>query len=267
MKKRNIIFVSVLVIFVIAVAILVSSKVFLNYEMKSALAEKYSWKTSDIKIREHEPERTKRNLDLEGGSSIVHYNEKWVCEYNGREFNVEYTNNQYADDYQLEDIFNWCTEYLQKKVDPEIVGVEIFSDIIYHSSESLDYYEYTLPWTPKKVFDKKDAEKLLIIQRKYGSVHGLGIFYKVDNILDYAKDENEFLNENEKIIIGNEKYNKYYEQKKVVLSRNKLTKDEINIYLIDKTSFKRNSGALSGVSFLTTYTIGDIYYVDSFIKK
>ena len=49
-------------------------------------------------------------------------------EYNGRKFFVNRNDGKFYDDYQLEDIENWCTEWLQKNIDENIVGIELIID-------------------------------------------------------------------------------------------------------------------------------------------
>lgn len=56
---------------------------------------------------------------------------KWVFNVDGKNFNVEYFQKHYVDDFQLEDLEIWCTEYLQDNVDSNISGIELYSDMIF----------------------------------------------------------------------------------------------------------------------------------------
>ena len=139
MRKKKI-FLAIGIVLAVLIAIIGCYKIYPSVELKSVLCEKYGWEKDEIKVLKHKNAHYEHDFGffgLDGASPpIWRINEKWVCEYNDREFNVEYTENHFADDYQLEDIFNWCTEWLQENVDPEIEGVEIFSD----SPEDLKMY-------------------------------------------------------------------------------------------------------------------------------
>lgn len=61
---------------------------------------------------------------------------KWVdfsfeYKYNDRLFFVNRDKGRFYDDYQLEDIENWCTKWLQDNVDERFVGVELNSNHIF----------------------------------------------------------------------------------------------------------------------------------------
>ncbi len=68
---------------------------------------------------------------------------KWKYKYNNIVFNVERIKNNYYDDYQLNDLFNWTTEYFKKNINEDIVGVSISSDMIYFHKNKYDAYENT----------------------------------------------------------------------------------------------------------------------------
>lgn len=50
--------------------------------------------------------------------------------YNDRLFFVNRDKGRFYDDYQLEDIENWCTEWLKENVDERIIGIDLDSDHI-----------------------------------------------------------------------------------------------------------------------------------------
>ena len=57
---------------------------------------------------------------------------KWVdfsfeYKYNDRLFFVNRDKGRFYDDYQLEDIENWCTEWLKENVDERIIGIDLDS--------------------------------------------------------------------------------------------------------------------------------------------
>ena len=158
--------------------------------MKTHLSQKYGIDKNEIKVLEYIPQHLDTDFGffgLDATNTMNYVNRKWRCEYKNREFIVEYYNLKYMDDYQLEDIFNWCTEYLQENYDEEIVGVEVYSDIIYHSP-TYDF-DYELPWGSNKVFNKNDAKDLLNILSNIKSIihqKSITVFYETEDLYKYA---------------------------------------------------------------------------------
>lgn len=67
---------------------------------------------------------------------------KWVdfsfeYKYNDRLFFVNRDKGRFYDDYQLEDIEKWSTEWLQKNIDKRIVGIELNSNHIFKYQKKL----------------------------------------------------------------------------------------------------------------------------------
>lgn len=79
---------------------------------------------------------------------IEWHNYKWQFEYNGREFFVNRINGRYYDDYQLDDIQLWATEWLSKNVDEKIVGIHF---------DSTHLLNYQLNYGNQSVITKQDA--------------------------------------------------------------------------------------------------------------
>lgn len=182
-KKKKILIVVLSVVIAIVLFNVLSSSEFV---MKRHIANKYDISAKDIEVVDYEKNHFESDLGflgLDASGDIWYVNRKWTCQTEDRTFTVEYYKYNYYDDYQLKDIFNYCTEYLKENVDPEIVGVEIYSDIIYHSP-TLTGFDYSLPWNEKKIFEQKDAEELLRIQE---SVSGLLLFYKTNDISKYVQ--------------------------------------------------------------------------------
>ena len=190
MKKNKALIIALIIAAVIAGYVVIGGAVS-TLGAKVYLADKYNWKITDIKTVEYHPDKIETDfgfMGLDATNTVSYINKKWVFEYGGRKFNAEHYNFHYADDYQLEDIFNWCTEYLQENYDSEIAGVEVYSDIIYHSSQY--DFDYELPWNHKKVFTKDDAKELLEVQSK---INKMPIFYLTKD-LDYYGIKNNNVN-------------------------------------------------------------------------
>lgn len=118
---------------------------------------------------------------------------KWVFNVDGKNFNVEYFQKHYVDDFQLEDLEIWCTEYLQDNVDSNISGIELYSDMIFHDntydmfSKRSRYYTVrsskSLSYSDNKLWKQEDISEFLNYQ--FDNYKHLGVFYKTDNISKY----------------------------------------------------------------------------------
>lgn len=66
-------------------------------------------------------------------------------EYNDRKFIVNRFEGKFYDDYQLDDIEKWCTEWLKKNVDERIIGLQLdsFSIAIYEKNINKNNYILT----------------------------------------------------------------------------------------------------------------------------
>lgn len=82
---------------------------------------------------------------------IEWYDYKWEFEYNGREFFVNRINGRYYDDYQLDDIQLWATEWLSKNVDEHIIGIRIYSEFLFN---------YQMHYSNKMIFTEDNAIEL-----------------------------------------------------------------------------------------------------------
>lgn len=58
------------------------------------------------------------------------YNYKWKFEYDNKSFFVNRINGRYYDDYQLDDLQIWMTEWLKCNIDGNIVGVQLDSSYL-----------------------------------------------------------------------------------------------------------------------------------------
>ncbi len=233
MKKKRIIFITLGVIIALTIGHFALSKPIYTLGAKIYLANKYSWNIKDIETVKYQRDYFDSDFGfmfLDSSNSISYNHKKWIFRYKKRDFNVERYHLHYADDYQLEDIFKWCTEYLQENVDKDITGVEVYSDIIYHSSEYS--FDYKLPWNYRKIFTKEDAEKLLLVQK---TASRLNVFYYKSDFTDYGKkDGNGY---NHKKYLPNDNYFRFKN-----IKTNKLYSYNYincNIVIISRNTFSR----------------------------
>ena len=114
-------------------------------------------------------------------------------EYKGTRFIACRNKGAIYDDYQLDDIEKWCTEWLQENVDNRITGVILDTrDILYYSSTTKKGYKY--------VITKAETENFL---KNYKSVNDVKIFnyYDINGPVNHGIDEE--LNQKITFKIGN----------------------------------------------------------------
>ncbi len=151
------------------------------------LCEKYDADKSEFKLLDYRPSQIEF-VEYE----IFFQKPIWVdyafeYEYNGCQFFVNRQNGKFYDDYQLEDIQNWCTKWLQKNIDERIIGAKISTtDIIQYYQENNKNYSYILQESNTeqilKTCLKETEESYLVIYYYDSIVNGLKN-YKINNII------------------------------------------------------------------------------------
>lgn len=120
-KSRNIFLVFIFVVLLLSAIIFGSYAVAKTVMTKGAfeyLQDKYEMTEEQLDILDYETGRyhlVSTDWIFEP-FKIEWYDYKWEFEYNRREFFVNRINGRYYDDYQLDDIQLWATEWLSKKL-------------------------------------------------------------------------------------------------------------------------------------------------------
>ena len=139
MKKKTKITIAVLT----AVPLLIFSIIFGSYTIAKIvmtngavlyLQDKYQMSEDQLDVLDYETGRyhiVSTDWILEP-FIVEWHNYKWQFDYNGREFFVNRINGRYYDDYQLDDIQLWATEWLSKNVDENIIGIKFDSEILFN---------------------------------------------------------------------------------------------------------------------------------------
>ena len=110
------------------------------------LCDKYDAEKSEFKLVDH------RNAgaywDASKDEFFQHLAWKdfaFEFEYNGKNFYVNRCNGKFFDDYQLNDIELWCTEWLQSNVDKSIIGVQLSDEeLLNYMNNCGKDYDYTV---------------------------------------------------------------------------------------------------------------------------
>ena len=163
-------------------------------DAKQYIANKYNIETDLISEVSYTKKHLEPDFVLFENFNIWVVPSRWKFNYGKREFNVEYINDHFVDDYQLEDLEIWCTEYFQKHVSSDISGIELYSDMIFHDntydlfSKRSRYYTVRssklLSYSDNRLWKQEDISEFLNYQ--FDNYKHLGVFYKTDNISKYS---------------------------------------------------------------------------------
>lgn len=115
------------------------------------LSEKYSADKSEFALLDHDKGYLYLTEDAIPELKWAPY--KWEFEYKGRSFYVNRIDGKYYDDYQLEDIESWCTNWLQQNVDERIISIEISTNSIIKYSEYKENNLYVLSNNDVEIYD------------------------------------------------------------------------------------------------------------------
>ena len=209
------------------------------------LCDKYDADKDEFELVDYKPSKIYIGSSGEIEQHLAFSDFSFEFKYKDKNFFVNRYKGKFYDDYQIDDIEKWCTEWLQKNVDPEIVGVEIFSDVIYHSSEN------RLPscnlGDTKTVFTKNDAEEILKAQKEVFSYYA--IFYKVDDINDYGTIKHSELHG-----FGNQNYISFRIRKESKLNKKTVTQGS-NVVIIQNIQFSRTPNTIEYTSYQNYYSL------------
>lgn len=157
------------------------------------LCEKYNANPQEFKLIKYNQAHSEEEEYEIFLTKTVWIDFSFEYEYNNRHFIVSKNKKGYYDDYQFDDIQNWCTEWLQENVDNRITGVILDTrDILYYSSTTKKGYKY--------VITKAETENFL---KNYKSVNDVKIFnyYDINGPVNHGIDEE--LNQKITFKIGN----------------------------------------------------------------
>lgn len=161
-KKFAIIHISIvlLVIFGLLFSFQIKKTVLKNGAIEY-LCEKYDADKSEYELIECQT--AKFYISNDAIPEIKRTNNVFKFCVDGRLFNVEYINGSYFDDYQLDDLYLWTSEYLKNNIDENILGMEISSYMIYDHEES--GVRHSEDFDQNKVWNQKDIQEFWKAQK------------------------------------------------------------------------------------------------------
>lgn len=154
-KKRKTLKVLLIIFLLVFIVALITGFVAKSIMTKGAfdyLQGKYDMSESQLDIVDYETGRLHLvSTDWIFEPFVIEWHDyKWEFKYNGRTFFVNRIDGRYYDDYQLDDIQIWATDWLSKNIDEKIVGIH------FDSSHLLNYQ---LNYGNQSVITKQDAIK------------------------------------------------------------------------------------------------------------
>ena len=142
--------------------------------------------------------------------------------YNDRHFFVNRENGEFYDDYQLEDIEQWCTKWLQANVDSKITGFNLdIMDVTWYQNKTDKYYSY--------VITEEDSEKFLNEMSKNGQREFCFVYYYDSTINEFIQQDNEkndIAQKLNKLFNSNDKYRALCTSSNIVFTMSKTNVEE-----------------------------------------
>lgn len=209
-----------------------TSYTFVRMKAEAYLCQKYDAKPSEIELVDYKHAKPYWNHDPI--ISELHWTDfSFEFEYNDKKFFVNRDEGKFYDDYQLDDIEQWCTEWLKENIDEKIIGINIESANIafYQKNKKTDNY-YIIKETDVEDFIK-DCEK---------HTNDILVYYNDENVKisehDTLREEIIFLLK--KRLNTNRQFNVYFTSNKMTKSSYKKTFDNRWISMYDGLETMRN---------------------------
>ena len=157
-KKLRAIVIAMGVVLLLLALNAVANKVSYPYVKARAvtyLSHKYDAKRSEFELVDYRHAGTYWDSSRDEFFQFLAWDDfAFEFEYKGREFFVNRSDGKFYDDYQLEDVEIWCTQWLQENVDSRITGINI-------SEEELLNYAINSERGTDYVITKDDTEEFL----------------------------------------------------------------------------------------------------------
>lgn len=151
--------------------------------------------------------------------------------YKDRNFFVNRYEGKFYDDYQLEDIEKWCTEWLQNNVDENIIGIEL------DSIHLLDYYNYIGKKYNRTI--KNEEIEGFLNNYSFATTSFSCVYFKENIYSDLTEEKlTDSLNEHLHL---KDSIRAYYSKKKITRYNNKPIADDWYYYYSEEKMLSWNS--------------------------
>lgn len=177
----------IIVIIALILAVYFSYAIFnaTNMHFVQAKAEHYICKKYDIDKSELELVDYRHSGIYWSDKNIFYITPVWAdfafeYKHNDLKFNINRINGRFYDDYQLEEIEQFCTDWLKNNIDERIVGMELSSYSIirfYQINNKSKYY----------IMTESDVQQLLESYDGTYDYDTINIFIEVDKIRETAE--------------------------------------------------------------------------------
>ena len=155
-KKRIIIAVLIILSVICALKVLdLSSYSFVKARAVNYLCDKYDANKDEFDLVDYKPSKIYIGSSGEIEQHLAFSDFSFEFKYKDKTFFVNRYKGKFYDDYQIDDIEKWCTEWLKENVDKNIIG--IFLD-----SKSIAYFENNTNKSNCYVIKESDAEEFIL---------------------------------------------------------------------------------------------------------
>lgn len=150
-KKKKLLI--VFLILIIGVLACLSVPTVRTLQAKYYLSQKYDAKMSEFSVKDYKGKHLMPSEDMIFFEEYYLVGYSFEFEYNGRNFIVSKTDNGLYDDYQLENIEEWCTDWLKNNADLNMRGLSLDTDDILNYCENNNKdYSYVITEADAKNF-------------------------------------------------------------------------------------------------------------------
>ena len=151
------------------------------------LCDKYDADKEEFELVDYKPSKFYIGSSGEWVQHLAFSDFSFEFKYKDKNFFVNRYNGKFYDDYQIDDIENWCTEWLQENVDKNIIGLSL-------KSKNIVFYQNNTKKSNKYILSREDAKDFVI--NCYSKEYPTCIFYFNDKIdeINY-QEESEYIKE------------------------------------------------------------------------
>ncbi|MBO5494230.1 MAG: hypothetical protein J5964_00760 [Eubacterium sp.] len=119
------------------------------------LCDKYEADKDEFELVDYKPSEFYISSSGEWVQHLAFSDFSFEFKYNDKNFFVNRYKGEFYDDYQIDDIQKWCTEWLQQNVDENIIG--IFLD-----SKNIAYFNYRTHRSNHYIVTESDIEDFIL---------------------------------------------------------------------------------------------------------